>query len=103
MPRASIDQMVKELLGNNIRQLRIERGWSTPQLARKLSVSYQQVLKYESGVNAFNSTLVPLICMEFAITPNDLYSWDQLPLIEPKDKKYNLQDIMDAIHRTHQK
>jgi len=43
------------LVGNNIRILRLERGLSQSDLAERLGVTFQQIQKYEKGVNRIGS------------------------------------------------
>lgn len=52
-PRASTPEDVA--LGTLIRARRIEAGMSQDELAGKLGVSFQQVQKYEKGVNRVNA------------------------------------------------
>lgn len=42
-------------VGERIRQLRVERGLSQPELAERLGVRYQQFQKYESGANRISA------------------------------------------------
>lgn len=43
------------LVGNNIRILRREKGFSQSSLAERLGVTFQQVQKYEKGINRVGS------------------------------------------------
>ena len=49
MPRQSTD--IDDLVGRNIRLLRLNRGMMQAELAEALGVTFQQVQKYESGKN----------------------------------------------------
>lgn len=42
-------------IGDKIRLLRKERGWSQKQLALELGISFQQLQKYESGENRMSA------------------------------------------------
>lgn len=39
------------LIGQNIRAVRLRNGWSQQRLGDSLGVTYQQVQKYEKGIN----------------------------------------------------
>lgn len=42
---------VNEYAGNAIRQLRLSKNMTLSEVARKVSISYQQLQKYEKGTN----------------------------------------------------
>lgn len=46
---------IDELVGRNIKLLRLDRGMSQTELARKIGVTFQQVQKYENGTNRVGS------------------------------------------------
>lgn len=46
---------IDALVGNNIRILRLEKGFSQADLAERLGVTFQQVQKYEKGINRVGS------------------------------------------------
>jgi transcriptional regulator with XRE-family HTH domain len=46
---------VDALVGRNIRILRLDRGISQTELAHRLGVTFQQVQKYENGINRVGS------------------------------------------------
>jgi transcriptional regulator with XRE-family HTH domain len=43
------------LVGNNVRILRLERGLSQSDLAGRLGITFQQIQKYEKGINRIGS------------------------------------------------
>ena len=43
------------LVGNNVRILRLEKGLSQSDLAGRLGITFQQVQKYEKGINRIGS------------------------------------------------
>lgn len=43
------------LVGNNIRILRLEQGLSQSDLAKRLGITFQQIQKYEKGINRIGS------------------------------------------------
>ena len=46
---------VHKIMGNKLRQLRINLGMSQQELGEKLNVSFQQIQKYEKGVNRIDA------------------------------------------------
>lgn len=43
------------LVGNNVRILRLEKGLSQSDLAERLGITFQQIQKYEKGINRIGS------------------------------------------------
>ena len=54
----SIDVFV----GNRVRQLRLDKGCTGRELAKRIGVAYQQVQKYESAANRISASRLYLIC-----------------------------------------
>lgn len=71
-------------LGKKVKELRITSGWSREQLARKISVSQQQLAKYESGGNRISAFRL----LQFAkIFGQDVtYFYDKEEVYMPRDK-----------------
>jgi transcriptional regulator with XRE-family HTH domain len=46
-----IDEITNRRIGRRLREARIPKGFTLTKLAERLGVSYQQLQKYESGVN----------------------------------------------------
>jgi transcriptional regulator with XRE-family HTH domain len=64
------------IFGHRLRQIRLQRGMTQVQLGEALGFSYQQVQKYESGVNAIASSHIKRLCETLRITPDQLYEID---------------------------
>ena len=60
-------------VGANLREYRIRAGLSQEALGAKIGVTFQQVQKYEKGMNAIATARLPAICEALNISPNDLY------------------------------
>jgi len=45
------DPSIRKALGQRVKQLRKEKGWTQKELANKIETSYAQLNKYESGLN----------------------------------------------------
>ncbi len=57
-------------LGQQIRKLRIMRGCSQDEIARNIGVTFQQLQKYERGINRVCVSRLIDICKFFAIQPS---------------------------------
>lgn len=59
-------------IGQRIRLLREHRRLTQAQLARAIGVSYQQVYKYERGIDRLSVGRLVLIATALAVSPHDL-------------------------------
>ncbi|MBZ7921630.1 helix-turn-helix domain-containing protein [Ensifer adhaerens] len=59
-------------IGARIRRFRKSRDMSQGALAAKLGITFQQLQKYEKGVNRVSTSALILICKALQITPNDV-------------------------------
>ncbi len=57
-------------LGQQIRKLRIMRGYSQDAIAKRIGVTFQQLQKYERGINRVCVSRLVDICKFFAIHPS---------------------------------
>jgi len=60
-------------IGTRIRYFRMRKKLSQEKLGDILGVTFQQIQKYEKGVNAVASTRLPALCKALDIEPNDLF------------------------------
>jgi transcriptional regulator with XRE-family HTH domain len=60
-------------IGKSIRAHRLIVGMSQSDLARKLGVSFQQIQKYEKGMNRVGAGRLPLIAKIFDVPINALF------------------------------
>jgi transcriptional regulator with XRE-family HTH domain len=73
--RAHLDA-VSKTVGGRIRHYRLHRGMTQEHFSKLLGLTFQQVQKYEKGVNDVASGRVPALCDALGITPNDLFDWN---------------------------
>lgn len=59
-------------LGGRIRALRLARGLTQEDLARRIGVTFQQVQKYETGANRISAANILATCEALAVDPNHL-------------------------------
>ena len=45
------DTEIRKAFGDRVKQLRKNKGWSQKELGNRIGVSYQQLNKYEGGIN----------------------------------------------------
>ena len=55
MPESKLPNKIDELVGQRIRWRRKELKWTQEQLSERLSLTFQQVQKYEKGVNRISA------------------------------------------------
>ncbi len=65
---------VEKNVGMQLKMLRMSRKISQKELASKMGITYQQVQKYEAGLNRISSSRVWQICRIFNVTPNFLFN-----------------------------
>ena len=63
---------IYQVLGRNIREQRLARGWPLQHLAKLLGVSYQQVQKYEKGANRLPGHMLVALADEFGCSTDEL-------------------------------
>ena len=61
-------------IGNNIKQLRLQKNLTQDQVSEKLGVSYQAVSKWENNANAPDIALLPKIANLFGVSIDALFS-----------------------------
>ena len=78
-------------IGRRVRLLRIERDMSQEALGEKLGVSFQQIQKYEKGINRVTCGRLMEIARVLTTTPHDLMGWNEkLPTIPIDAETYKL-------------
>jgi len=55
-------------IGQRLRQLRHKKGWSQRILAEQLGISYQQIQKYEAGINRLSAVQLFVLAKVFSIS-----------------------------------
>jgi len=61
------------VIGKNIRMQRTLRGWNQTYLGEMLGVSFQQIQKYERGVDSVRASKLKLLSELFGCTIHDLF------------------------------
>lgn len=88
--------MSKTTLGQKIGSLRREKEWTQEELAEKLGVSAQAVLKWENDVSCPDIMLLPEISKLFGVTVDALLGCEpQMPVqLVPKEERKKIDSLM---------
>ena len=76
---------VETHIGQQLKMLRISNKMSQKALAEKLGITYQQVQKYEMGMNRISVARVWQFCKIFSVTPD--YLFENLLDLDDKNAK----------------
>jgi transcriptional regulator with XRE-family HTH domain len=64
---------IENHIGKQIKMLRLSRKISQKELAKQMGITYQQVQKYENGLNKISVSRLWQVCNIFEISPNYLF------------------------------
>jgi transcriptional regulator with XRE-family HTH domain len=78
MPRTKEPSQVDIDVGHRIRAFRLLRGMSQTTLANQLGVTFQQVQKYEKGVNRVGAGRLTSIAIALGVQPGELLTGSSL-------------------------
>lgn len=99
MPTRTLRTNTVELdkqIGASIRQFRLHRSMSQEALARELGITFQQMQKYEKGMNRVSTSALILICKALGITPKEIlgayFDGDDAPIIQELLQEIALRD-----------
>ena len=83
-------------VGRRVRALRLERNMSLTALADRLGLTFQQVQKYEKGVNRIGAGRLQTIAEIFKVSITDLFA-DAQPAAQGQQSVYELVDSAAAL------
>jgi len=75
---------IEHNIGKQLKMLRISQKMSQKNLAEQMNITYQQVQKYENGLNRISVSRLWQFCKIFDVSPNYLF---ESILSEPMDEK----------------
>jgi len=67
------DKKVDKIVGGNIKRFRNAKGMSQSQLGDLLKITFQQVQKYEKGINSLAAARIPTFCEALEISLDQLF------------------------------
>ena len=88
-PRPSLTSTVDKAIGLRLKAFRQQRGLSQTDIGNKLGVSFQQVQKYERGVNRLAGSRLVIVCEVLQVKPEQILGngsgvfSDNVDLLEP--------------------
>lgn len=86
MPKRQLDHRdCDREIGARIKTARVLRGWSQAVLAERVGITYQQIHKYERGINQVSPAMMRRLAVEFGIPASQLLDGcgDSAPLRHP--------------------
>lgn len=93
----NIDDVEKHI-GQQLKMLRISNKMSQKALAEQLNITYQQVQKYEMGMNRISVARVWQFCKIFSVTPDFLFE----NLLDLDDKNAKAGELIPNVVATSQ-
>jgi len=84
-------------IGTEIKRIRKALGMSQMKLAEEVGVSFQQIQKYEKGINKISVEMIQRIAMALGISVNTFFEKEKVPMVlEPPGKYYSRRkNLMD--------
>lgn len=77
-------------IGDEIKRIRKTSGISQMKLAEEVGVSFQQIQKYEKGVNKISIEMIQRIAMALGISVSAFFEREKVPIVsEPCGKYYS--------------
>jgi len=89
---------VEKHIGQQLKMLRISNKMSQKALAEQLDITYQQVQKYEMGMNRISVARVWQFCKIFSVTPDFLFE----NLLNLDDKNAKAGELIPNVVATSQ-
>ena len=89
-------------VGRRIKLLRKQKHITQKDLAERLGITFQQIQKYEKGLNRLPASRMLSICMALNITPNDLFLdllSKEYPLKEPVDYTSQEVELIESVRQ----
>lgn len=65
-----------------LKQLRIEKGWSQTELAKKLNIAQNTLSSYERGTRDPDTNMLNLICTIFGVSSDYMLGRDEMPQLD---------------------
>ncbi len=98
----SRQNMVDQYVGRRLKLLRRQKHISQKVLAERLEITFQQVQKYEKGLNRLPAGRMLAICMALDITPNDLFHdllLKEYPIKEPENYTDQEMELIESLRQ----
>lgn len=77
-------------IGAEIKRIRKALGMSQMRLAEEVGVSFQQIQKYEKGINKISIEMIQQIARALGVSVNTFFEMEKAPIVsEPSGKYYS--------------
>lgn len=88
-------------IGKKVMELRISNGWSRSQLAEKIDITHQQLLKNEHGLNRMPPDRLSKLASVFNVTISTLFNeeLDPIPTTRPRLNREALKIFNGLAHK----
>jgi len=100
--KASQQNIVDQYVGRRLKLLRRQNHISQKALAERLGITFQQIQKYEKGLNRLPAGRMLAICLALDITPNDLFHdllMKEYPVKKPQEYTDQEMELIEALRR----
>jgi len=83
-------------IGIDIKRIREARGMSQMELAEQVGVSFQQIQKYEKGVNKISAERIQQIAKALGTSVNTFFEKERVPMVSEPAVEYSRRMSMDV-------
>lgn len=84
-------------LSENLRNMRLMRGYSIKEVASKIGCAPNTIANYEKGSISPNVDMLKELCNFYKISPNQVFGWEHCPELEDfiNEKKAIMETLND--------
>ncbi len=76
-------------IGIDIKRIREARGMSQMELAEQVGVSFQQIQKYEKGINRISAERIQQIAKALGTSVNTFFEKEKVPMVSEPYEEYS--------------
>ena len=89
------DEKMSEL-SENLRNMRIMRGYSIKEVAANVGCAPNTIANYEKGTISPNVDMLQDLCNFYHISPNQVFGWEHCPELEDFINELNIQSFLQV-------
>lgn len=79
MRKSNYQKKLSKQIGDNLRAYRVQAGLSQTDLAKAIGVTFQQVQKYETGINRISANRLFMLCNVLKIDTRCFFLGCEMP------------------------
>jgi transcriptional regulator with XRE-family HTH domain len=76
-------------IGVEIKRIREARGMSQMELAQQVGVSFQQIQKYEKGINRISVERIQQMARALGVSVNVFFEKEKIPMVSEPSEEYS--------------